>query len=793
MYLIFYIFPPNFTTMKRIIPVLFFLTLFVSQKSYSSCAVGFSEVIIQIIPDTWPYETSWNIADIGGNTLDSGTSVGDTLCIPTGSCALFTIYDSFGDGIYAPGGYWVYVDGILVAHGDAFGYQAQFAISCPPGSFCSSPIPITAYGNYTATYDNTWYSYTCDSTAGYNISTCGMNTCNTQIWVYTACPQTPYPEGPAGTYGYNDDAGCGLQADLNVMLTDGVTYYIRIGDNMNDCPGTIDFSFNYVGPVSGCTDPTACNYNPLAVIDDGSCVYWPNPICAGPDLKFDSAAFASSMTMMTVGASTCDVNEGCVTGYGTRNVIAFTSRIYNVGTLDYWIGNPSSNPGMFNFQNCHGHAHYEGYGDYRLIDMYDNLLPAGHKNGYCVMDLCGFGQYNCGNMGISVGCYDAYGIGTQCQWIDITDVPDGDYRLAIVFNPLHLPDAAGHSEINYLNNATQVCINITRNTQGVPSFSFLPNCTPFVDCSGIPGGTAVPDCQGACNGLAVFGDVYNDGVLDSMDVPMYMSIIQNNSFPATTCNDLNNDSILTVTDAVLANWCMRTGGLPGQHNHCQFPRDIFNPNDTAGLFISAWDFNQQWIDIKIENFYPDVKGYQFTMHGIEIQNVVSMINPVEFPADIRFNTNTNEVFAMSPVDSFIHRTSIQRVVCRIYYSNITDTMICISSIREIVNSNAERIVTYIDGSCIPSIPTGIITAPVQSAALALIPNPATDKALLHIDKKVSLQSIHVFDLNGKPFEVAIHPAKDNWYEMDLQNLPQGIYMIEVKDEKARGIIKLVKL
>ena len=30
-------------------------------------------------------------------------------------------------------------------------------------------------------------------------------------------------------------------------------------------------------PVSGCTDPTATNYDPTATVDDGSCVYPPSP------------------------------------------------------------------------------------------------------------------------------------------------------------------------------------------------------------------------------------------------------------------------------------------------------------------------------------------------------------------------------------------------------------------------------------------------------------------------------------------------------------------------------------
>lgn len=772
----------------------FFLALALSAgKVFGSCSVGYSEIIVQIIPDSWPYETSWSLTDIGGNQLDTGTSAGDTICLPSNSCVMFTIHDAYGDGIYAPGGYWVYVDGLLVAHGDAFGYQAQFGIGCPAGSFCSSPIPITAFGTYTAAYEDTWYTYSCDSTGTYNFSTCGLNTCNTKIWVYNTCPAMPLNETPAGSYAYNDDAACGLQADLNVMLLDGQTYLIRIGDNINDCPDSISFSFSFLGPVQGCMDPTACNYNPLAVIDDGSCIYPGNPNCIGPDLDYDSLAFVSSLMLSYFPAAACDVNEGCVTGYGTRYVIQFTSKINNVGTLDYWIGNPASQPGMFNFNNCHGHPHYEGYGDYRLIDMYGNPMPVGHKNGYCVMDLCGFGQYNCGNMGISVGCYDAYGAGTQCQWIDITDVPDGDYRLAIVINPNHLPDALGRNEMNYVNNATQVCINITRNTQGIPSFSLLMNCTPYVDCSGIPGGTALPDCQGACNGPAVFGDVYNDGHLDSLDVPMYMTGLENNSLPASTCYDLNNDSVLSVYDDVLANWCIHTGGTVGLHNHCHFPRNIFNPNDTAGISIAAWNMNQQYVDIEMNAAYTDIKAYQFTIHGIVIQSVSSLISPAEFPADIRFNSTSNEVFALSPADSFIHRSAASRMLCRIYFSSITDTVICISSIREIVNSRAERIFNYVYGNCVSVLPDNIAMADMQRPALAIVPNPAADRAFLHIDRTVSTENIQAFDLSGRRMNVPVVPGKDNWYEMNLEGLPQGVYIIRVNDEKAKGVARLVKI
>jgi hypothetical protein len=203
--------------MNKIISLFIALLVFSFTSVRSQCPVGTSEVIVHIVPDSWPNETSWTLTDISGTVAASGTFIGDTVCVPSGSCMIFTIYDAFGDGIFLPGGYWVYVDGVLVASGSAFGTMAQHQINCPPGMYCSSPIILTS-GTHVAPYDNTFYVFTAPQTGTYNITTCGMNTCNTKIWVYTSCSPQTLDEGPPGTYAYNDDAGCGLQADLNVVM-----------------------------------------------------------------------------------------------------------------------------------------------------------------------------------------------------------------------------------------------------------------------------------------------------------------------------------------------------------------------------------------------------------------------------------------------------------------------------------------------------------------------------------------------------------------------------------------------
>ena len=59
-------------------------------------------------------------------------------------------------------------------------------------------------------------------------------------------------------------------------------------------------------------------------------------------------------------------------------------------------------------------------------------LEIGFKSGWCVMDLTEFinppvggcNTYNCGYQGITAGCADIYHSGLDCQWLDLTEIPD---------------------------------------------------------------------------------------------------------------------------------------------------------------------------------------------------------------------------------------------------------------------------------------------------------------------------------------------------------------------------------
>jgi hypothetical protein len=344
------------------------LVLFSFNTLHSQCNVGEVEVIVSITPDNYPNEISWNIKDASNAIVANGLSVGDTLCLPDNVCYTFTILDSYGDGIccaYGAGSYTVTLNGNTVATGGNYTTSEVTTFNCPPGTSCGSALVVTD-GNHTAPISDTWYTFTPTVAGMYDITTCNAaNTCDTKIWIYQTCSGLIWDNSNNSTLYYDDNnGGCGLQAAITAALVPTETYIIRIGSNNGACGSSpIEWAINYNGPITGCMDPNACNYNPLATVSAGQCYYWPDMNCpGGPDLIILQDEIENSMYLSTVvaGAGDCRVAENCLTGYGTRTVLRFTTWIKNIGDVDYFVGNPTNNPDQFSFINCHNHAHYEG-------------------------------------------------------------------------------------------------------------------------------------------------------------------------------------------------------------------------------------------------------------------------------------------------------------------------------------------------------------------------------------------------------------------------------------------------
>lgn len=213
-----------------------------------------------------------------------------------------------------------------------------------------------------------------------------------------------------------------------------------------------------------------------------------------PDLIVDrdllkAQVYVTEETFSTTG---CSVIEGCITSPGTHLLLRFMSSTPNIGKADLFIGDPRNClGGLFRFSECHQHLHFQEYADYRLwttagyakwVAGRDLTQPTnsgknarlleqarkngelivGRKQGFCMIDVAPykFGDIEPGpavyrscsqNQGIKVGWADQYVPQLPCQYIQMTDVPEGDYVLEDHVNPEHL-----FPESDFTNNSSAV-------------------------------------------------------------------------------------------------------------------------------------------------------------------------------------------------------------------------------------------------------------------------------------------------------------------------------------------------
>lgn len=657
------------------------------------------------------------------------------------------------------------------------------------GSSCSLPAGISGSGTYTTgplAVDGFWYQFTVDTGGVYTIQTCGLATCDTKIYIYDYCTGLVFDEGNLATIAYNDDA-CGLQSSVTLNLLQDSTYYIRIGDYNTACMGeNITWNIQNQGTIPGCTDPSACNYDPSASVDNGTCLYYPDSLCPQPDLMIVEPTIASSMYFdnLTVLSTDCRIDEGCLNGYGLRDILRFTTHIKNIGDQDYAIGVPGPSNPQFSNTNCHGHWHYEGYAYYALYDTSGTEIPIGYKNGFCVLDLeCsggGTAYYSCGDMGISHGCGDIYGAGLDCQFIDLTNVDTGRYQLVVRVNWDQDPDLYGHYESGYDNNVAHVCIHFTRDALGVPNFTIDPTCPIIYDCLGNPFGTAVVDCNGICDGPSIRGDQDNDSTLTQPDALMYTDHLINNTLNEVLCNDMNEDDEYTVFDVALINNCVLNGPSP-TNNPCDFPHGIDNDIDTVTLSILNVDFNNQYVDIGIQNPFNKTMAYQFEMSGITIQTVNNLVSPLEYNITPDFVSGGTEVIGISYQEMTIETNNTPVPLCRIYYSSITDSVICIDNIIDIVNENYEASNSVIGGNCF-AVPNAALESNGATVALNVFPNPATDIINITMGLMQTEDALVTITdgLGQVVYQRTYQNIKNETRQVDLGHLSGGVYNITLQ-------------
>ena len=222
-----------------------------------SCILGGQNLVVSILTDNYPGETTWTLTDLDGTVVasggpynDAGTLYEESICVGDG-CYAFTINDSFGDGIccaFGEGSYTVSSDGAVLASGGEFTSQDVVEICLGSGFGCTDPEAC----NYDpeATTENGSCNYDC-------------NGCTDAM----ACNYDPFATEDDGSCEYTSCVGCTDSSACNynpaATMDDGSCLQL---DACGVCGG--DGS-----TCSGCTDPEAENYDPSATVDDGSCAY----------------------------------------------------------------------------------------------------------------------------------------------------------------------------------------------------------------------------------------------------------------------------------------------------------------------------------------------------------------------------------------------------------------------------------------------------------------------------------------------------------------------------------------
>lgn len=182
----------------------------------------------------------------------------------------------------------------------------------------------------------------------------------------------------------------------------------------------------------------------------------------GADLVVDPAQIEPYLSVETFAGDDCEVVEGCATT-GTRVLLRFTAYTKNQGRRDVKLGDPKKHPDWFTYAPCHDHYHFNGYMNYRLTNN-SGEVARGFKAAFCLEDLDQWSptarstsRYTCDYQGIQAGWADIYDGSLPCQYIDVTDIADGDYVLEMHVNPDKLV-----KESNYANNVTTTAVHLEK-------------------------------------------------------------------------------------------------------------------------------------------------------------------------------------------------------------------------------------------------------------------------------------------------------------------------------------------
>jgi Lysyl oxidase len=249
--------------------------------------------------------------------------------------------------------------------------------------------------------------------------------------------------------------------------------------------------------------------SPCCSADAGDAATYTDADSALPDLRVnrDVAALSLWLTEQAFGENSCELQEMCVSGSGTRRLLRFEARIENWGPGDLRAGRAGPENPNFEYSSCHDHYHFLDFTDYRLLRLDGSVAAYGHKQSFCLISMERVSdaatpsepgthpvpqEPDCNTL--VAGWADIYGVDTPCQWVDVTGVPEGDYVLQVAVNPIERL-----AETTTSNNIARIPIHLDAPAaQGCQPQPELCGDAIDQDCDGNPDQWDI-DCYANCD------------------------------------------------------------------------------------------------------------------------------------------------------------------------------------------------------------------------------------------------------------------------------------------------------
>jgi len=350
------------------------------------------------------------------------------------------------NALLSSGTYYLIVDGYSVENFGPFELELKFKPDCVPlcdGAYCGSDQ--------------------CGGICG----TCQSDEICTSLGRCQADPCIPDCDGKeCGADGCGGQCGSCQGNELCVDATYECVEFIPCDHFLPECQGGCS-SNQYCG--SDCECHEVGEHLPDLIVNDR------------PLVVFDFTEEHFSDT-------SCAVFEGCIKGTGKRRLMRMTIDSPNQGLADFNPPDPKTRPDLFEYSECHAHYHFMGYA---LIDLLhesrDEVITEGSKLGFCMEDSAQYSvgpafscsaSHDCGKQGIQSGWSDVYGSSLDCNWIDITEIPAGNYRLRVALNQLRRLNEASFNNNEAIVHVVIPPLNIDNSdshlSSGVYSDSDLP-------------------------------------------------------------------------------------------------------------------------------------------------------------------------------------------------------------------------------------------------------------------------------------------------------------------------------